>query len=406
MKSNIKFGISALLVAMLLISMVFVPAVSAQPEDNYTVSVKKAFDQANAYVHYVAINLPGLENWRGASIKPDPLELYDINGKKLYYEFQIENDNKTVGRMKISANKVLGHPVKTYEVNPHSWDSNVIMQKSIEVANKKYPNANVTSTKMVVYSYPSIGAMTSLKDKITGKEYRIFVDACTLEVIPDKVPTEIEKGVWSIYEEILKENKEENIAKWENCDEFASRISKEITELGIDMYNPLSEQDYTQLETLTPMSSSSRILNVPLYGGQYTSACALASAQMIAAYYNIYQNQDYISTLMNNHGIYEGCTQSDQLQYYRDPNGCDKPGSFLDTSPTYGDAVYEIDNYRPLKSGITGHARVCRGYYNYDYGTGVDNLLYINDPSPLNQGDTYWEDWDDILHTNYIYVLD
>ena len=113
-----------------------------------------------------------------------------------------------------------------------------------------------------------------------------------------------------------------------------------------------------------------------------------------------------ISTLMNNHGINEGCTQSDQLQYYRDPNGCDKPGSFLDESPTYGDAVSEINNYRPLKSGITGHARVCRGYYNYDYGTGVDNLLYINDPAPLNQGTTYWEDWDDVLHTNYIYVLD
>jgi hypothetical protein len=48
---------------------------------------------------------------------------------------------------------------------------------------------------------------------------------------------------------------------------------------------------------------------------------------------------------------------------------------------------------------IEGHARCCRGWK--DIG---GNYLYINDPWPMLIGDIYWEDWDDILHTNYIYV--
>lgn len=46
------------------------------------------------------------------------------------------------------------------------------------------------STKMIVYNYPSIGAMTLVKDKTTGDEYRIFVDAYTLDEVEDKPATE------------------------------------------------------------------------------------------------------------------------------------------------------------------------------------------------------------------------
>lgn len=42
------------------------------------------------------------------------------------------------------------------------------MKKSIEVANKEYPDGKIKSTQMVVYSYPSIGAMTVVKDKTSG----------------------------------------------------------------------------------------------------------------------------------------------------------------------------------------------------------------------------------------------
>ncbi len=52
-----------------------------------------------------------------------------------------------------------------------------------------------------------------------------------------------------------------------------------------------------------------------------------------------------------------------------------------------------------MKKSNEGHARCCRGWKD----TG-GNYLYINDPWPMLIGDIYWEDWDDILHTNYIYV--
>jgi hypothetical protein len=63
------------------------------------------------------------------------------------------------------------------------------MRKSIEIATNKCPNGEIKSTNMVVYSYPSIGAMTVTKDKTTGDEHCIIVDVYTLDVIQDKAAT-------------------------------------------------------------------------------------------------------------------------------------------------------------------------------------------------------------------------
>lgn len=52
-----------------------------------------------------------------------------------------------------------------------------------------------------------------------------------------------------------------------------------------------------------------------------------------------------------------------QLQYYTSSSGLNKPNSVSTTSSlTFNNAVPEINSYRPFKSGITGHTRVCQGY--------------------------------------------
>lgn len=79
---------------MLLLSMVLIPVVSAQTENNYTITVEEAFKHANAHMEYfAAANITDFGDWKGASIDAKLLELYDINGKKLYYQFSVYTNN-------------------------------------------------------------------------------------------------------------------------------------------------------------------------------------------------------------------------------------------------------------------------------------------------------------------------
>ena len=78
-----------------------------------------------------------------------------------------------------------------------------------------------------------------------------------------------------------------------------------------------------------------------------------------------------------------GATNPQQLAYYKASNGLAKSGSVDDSSPTYNEAVSEINSNRPFKSGITGHARACKGYSYTDFGV---QYLKINDPSPVGSG--------------------
>ena len=111
--------------------------------------------------------------------------------------------------------------------------------------------------------------------------------------------------------------------------------------------------------------------------------------------------QDHIANVMGC-GWTGGCSNPQQLTYYRTarPDGLGKAGSNTDYSPTFGKARTEINHARPLKSGVPGHARCCIGYRTYP------DQLRINDPWPVNQGDAYWEYWNGVTHTNYIYVRD
>ena len=40
-------------------------------------------------INFIATKTSGFENWTGTSIDPKPVELYDINGQKLYYQFSV-----------------------------------------------------------------------------------------------------------------------------------------------------------------------------------------------------------------------------------------------------------------------------------------------------------------------------
>jgi hypothetical protein len=141
----------------------------------------------------------------------------------------------------------------------------------------------------------------------------------------------------------------------------------------------------------------SKELDVPLYGQEENYYCAPATAQMIAKYYGVTHTQDYIFGVMD--GDTGGCSYSEQLDYYKASNGLDKDGSYYDSTPDFNDVVSEINSGRPLRSGVTGHARACIGYQ--DYGI---RYISINDPWPVNSGSNRLEVWGNVV--NHIFVKD
>jgi len=379
-----KSGTGILILAMLLVGMILIPAASAQEEKNHSVTAEKAFEHANAQmISFISGDAPNFENWTGASIDPNPQELYDINGQKLFYQFSVYNEKKLIGTIDICADKTLGHSINDIAFDPEPFKAAEAMTKSIEIAKNKYPDGKIKSTIMVVYSYPSIGAMTVVKDKITGVEHRIFVDAYTLNEVEDKPATETELGVWSMYEMILENGVEENLKEWEKSDQFTKSIEQAAANKGVDINVAVTEENMKKLSgDAAVMASTSKKLGVPLRGQEDEYFCVPASCQMISLYYGYptpsqtyiyeYEGGDYLS----------GLAAEDAVHYCK--YKLDKSGTVIYTQLSNVDAIKEIDNYRPFFSLITGHSRVCQGY-KIDGGY---TYLYINDPEPIGSSGT------------------
>lgn len=207
-------------------------------------------------LHFIATNTDGFENWTEASIDSKSLELYDINGQKLYYQFSVYKNDKVIGQIYIGANKKLGQSVRLVELTPIPFKITEAMEKSTEIAKNEYPDGEIKSTVMVVYDYPEIGAMTVVKDKTTGDEYRIFVDAYSLNEVEDKPATETEPGVWSMYEKKSKNEIDENLKKWQNSDELTKFIEQAASNNGININLPVTEENIKKLRNTTITSQT------------------------------------------------------------------------------------------------------------------------------------------------------
>lgn len=407
--------LGAMLAAMLLVSIAFVAGVSADSPTSAnwsTVSEKKGLEHATVYMlRSVLTKTPGLEDWRGAMVNPEPLTLYDINGKKLFYEFLIEKNGDVVGTMKVSASPELGYSVKTLEIGPRPWNASVAVEKATEIALQQFDGkAQIISAQLVVYGYPKIGVMVTSADQAGGKT-RMFIDAADYSIIPDKEPGADKIGVWSIYNHIPKENISQNVAQWNRDDKYVSFVIEKANSIGIVnlTQKPLSENELTSLEKqgIGILTDTSKTLDVPLYGQSNSYRCCVASAQMIAAYYGVSHTQDHIASVMGC-GNTSGCIPSQELTYYKGaaPNGLGKTQSWDDTTPTWLENKNSIDQNKPLRSGTPTHCRVSRGWkQTTDIWGNPVYQIYINDPYPGWLPRTYWENWGDVTHADDIYVI-
>ncbi len=121
---------------------------------------------------------------------------------------------------------------------------------------------------------------------------------------------------------------------------------------------------------------------------------------MIAEYYGYTHTQSEVADYMGlDPGTGDGANKKDQLNYYK--NGIDKSGSD-EYKAEFSEAKEEIDADRPLKNGVSGHARCAVGYTDSSYL----HCLLIYDPWPEDVGLKYWELYWGKKHTTDIHVED
>ena len=375
-KKNGMKAVAMCLISLLLMGSIFVAGASQEdyPVEDYYVDEETALKHAVIYLEeFVADGTSGLEAWDGATVQKDPVTIYDIHEKKLFYEFTVTKDGKAIGEMEMAASKVLGCLLNRIIVT-EPIDRISMEQKAIEIVKMEYPGWEILSTKPVCYSYPKEGMMATLVKPGAKEEKTVILDTYTSSEVPLKeTKKDGDIGAWSIYDKIPDKERAEMVQNW----------------------NELQKISATGKST-----RGSKTLSVQLYAQEYSNWCAAAVGQMIGKYYGYTHPQSTVADYMGlDPGYGGGASISDQLVYYK--YGINKVYSHGDSSPSFSEEKTEINANRPFMGGIVGHARCGRGYSESVLG----DYIYINDPWPVNIGVTYWEWWGLRTHDDDIHVL-
>jgi hypothetical protein len=366
-----------------------------------------------------AIGLPGIADWKSGGVKKEPLEIYDINGKLLFFDYTIKKGTEILGTVRACASKILGSPVIAHELGQRFWDHEAAIKKLIPKVKREYPRQKILSTKLVCYSYPKLGVMFELADE-QAKRSRLIFDVADLSPIPEKPPKPGLEGAyaWSFYDSLPEDARKLRLKRFDSFYKWRAEVpAKKLKELRVARtllpYVEAIKWPFKLFATKQLQFCPHYNYNETrshhcfvLHGQQKNDYCAVATAQMILCYYRYYYTQDQIAPAL---GYGPGGCPSDQSAGYEQLS-CNHLDATYDTSPTWEEARDQINALHPLKSGIPGHARACAGYSHMWWLFPIKQMsLYIYDPWPWNVdyklgGAVYWEDWDSLTHTNYVFT--
>jgi hypothetical protein len=366
----------------------------------------------------VAAGLKGLESWRNASLRKTPETIHDINGRPLFLDYRVQGAEGDVGYVRAAASRVLGRPVISRIVGGRPWSYAAAVKKLTPSVKEQHPRWKIRNHKLVCYSYPKLGVMFTMADE-RGKSQRLIYDVADHRPIPEGKPDQDVEGAvaWSFYDSLPEDNRRTRL-------ERLGRIEGEFKQLPSNLNEVLSaEVRIPRLSSvvleLLPLIKTKELQFCPhydyrearshhcfvLHGQQVNDYCAVATCQMILCYYRYYYTQDQIAPALG-YTPGGGCPANQSAGYESLSNN--HIDATFDNSPTWEKARDQINDLRPLKSGIYGHARACAGYSSSVW-LGGTKKLYIYDPWPWDAdyklaGSIQWEDWDSIYHTNFIYT--
>ena len=357
------------------------------------------------------------------SLNAKAIEIFDINGKPLFYDFALQSGKEQVATVRASANNSIGAPVVSIRYGAQKWKLETSKRQIAEIIKKKFRKYSIKSTMLVCYSYPKIGLQVQL---IQDNDTRVLIfDISDFSIIPDKPPKEDSEGAysWSYLDSI---NKRTIPARKKRYAEFANQAKRVFGKAyGPDIYG-ISEIvkviDIAKLVIKTRIEKKLQFCThykhdedgshhcFILHAQQVNDYCSVATCQMILCYYRYYYTQNEIAPELG-YSAGSGCPADVSAGYEALSNN--HINATYDSSATWNEARNQINLLQPMKSGVPGHARAIAGYsknlFTLLNSSNEDKKLYVYDPWPWNAdlkagGDIYWEDWDSITHTNFVYT--
>jgi hypothetical protein len=370
-------------------------------------------------VRNAAAGLPGVAAWLSATVRNEPLVIHDINGRRLFYDYQVEMGGETVGYVRVAASKVLGPPVVAIELGPRHWNFRAAVRKLIPLVKEEFPEDQIGPAILVCYGYPKLGVLFEIRGE--ESRTRAILDVADLTRIseqPSRPPVE-GAYAWSFYESLADADRRSRLKRYVQAD--AARLD-------------ISSRQWKALRGARSVSAAARKIDtawrkvhtkllqfcthfadhrprahhcLALHGEEQTLYCAVAVCQMILCYYRYYYTQDQIAPALDFSVAQLGCP-ADQSPGYKTLS-CNHLDAGFDNPPTWEKARDQIDQLHPLKSGVPGHARAVAGHSYTLWKKDASRKLYLYDPSPTNPdlalgGTLVWEDWDSVRHTNYVYT--
>lgn len=368
--------------------------------------------------------IEGFEPWGSVELDSDPLVIHDLNGEPLFYEFSAMDGNEQIGRIKTSATKRVGATVPTVEMGVRPWNPDIGKKNAKKRVKELYPKARIENTELVCYGYPKIGVRVDIADEQLGDKSLIF-DVADASEVARFGSDELEgQTAWSYLDEQDPLQAEHKERLWELRDKEREAANKETPKIFARAFTSKEAEKVKSTFLVTsdlikiPFYSSKVLKFAPrctphdcfeLYAQHTNVYCAVATGQMILDFYRYHYDQDDIATAMGTGA--GGTGNPGQVAGYESlSNNC--LNATYDTSANWSEAKAEIDANRPVKSGVPGHARACAGWKRQNIwiiGQTPKRWLQIYDPWPWNTdicagGQVYWEDWEAINHTNFIYL--
>ncbi|MCU0630948.1 MAG: hypothetical protein MUF37_07340 [Methanoregulaceae archaeon] len=182
-----------ILLAGILVLLLFVgtaAAVSVNYAQTQSIPLNTARDNANsALLSYVAQGKLGSSTalWKGASLSPVPIIIYDQSGVVYSYLFDVVNKNGIiVGQVNAAGNKIIGVPVISIEKTPRSFDPAIVIPKIRETAQEAYAGSTIDYVVFVMTQDKKIAAMVILTEQ-NGLSHRLIYDIRTSRLLSERI---------------------------------------------------------------------------------------------------------------------------------------------------------------------------------------------------------------------------
>ena len=312
--------------------------------------------------------------------KEDMLPIYDVSGQLLFRDFTTRLADGSELRARTAANKLLGAPVFSVGTNA-PLDVAEAVAHAKDVAQKQALTPVDLPKGIVCYSYPKLGLLCR-----NAAAKRSVVDLIDFSIQPvDNAPEgggdpELLRTA-SLLHEIEPSMADAQLGQFEDFQKALKPANNASAPEGGD---PVRQKIVDGVNCIAQ---------------ETRTWCAVATAKMILDLYGFVKTQTEIATAMKT-GPDGTPSEPNQLDGYKTLSNSKLVATY-DEKATFAKAQSEVNAGRPLKSGISGHARAVVGWKNNPAGDDAGAWLYIFDPW---QGHKVWEKWGAVEILNFIYV--